>query len=108
MAKYDIAITVYDEHDRPVKKSTAKYSALRFGTVRAFMALFNLDEIEDTAQIIKTIYGAWDKLTDLLSRVFPDMAQDDWDSVHVDELVEGMTGIIRHAIENALKLKDPN
>lgn len=107
MAKYDIAITVYDEQDLPVKKCTAKYSALRFGTVRAFMALFNLDEIEDTAQMLKTIYGAWDKLTDLLSRVFPDMGPDDWDNVHVDELVEVMTGIITHTLETALKLKDP-
>ena len=62
------------------------------------MALLDLDDINDTTALLRTIYGAWDQTTKILSECFPDMQEEDWDNVYINELVPVVVGIAKTSL----------
>ena len=54
-------IKVYDNANNVVKTSTAIDAELKFGAIRSIMKLLNIDDINDTGELLKTIYSFVDK-----------------------------------------------
>lgn len=90
-----LTINVYDEKDNVIKTEEAQAIDLRFGTIRALMQLLNVEDIENTAQLLKTVYGAWEQITGILSRVFPGMSDGDWENVKLSELMPLLIVILK-------------
>lgn len=88
-------IKVYGKDQKVVKTCQAVDASLKFGAIRKVMALLSIDDINDTGTLLKTIYGAWGELTEVLSQFFPEMTDDDWDNVLIEELVPVVFGIIK-------------
>lgn len=88
-------INVYDSDGNIIKTCQAVDLKLKFGSVRKIMALLQIDDVDNTAELIKMIYGAWDQLTKVLSECFPDMTDDDWDNVYIEELIPTIVGIMK-------------
>lgn len=83
----ELTINIYDEDDNIVKTCTAELIDIKFGQIAAIMELIDLDEIEDSYKLLKTIRKAWNQLKKILSRIFPDMEEDDWEFVSMKELL---------------------
>lgn len=94
-----IKINVYDDNDNIVKTCEAQTVKLRFGVIRKIMELLKIDDVTDTAELVKTIYGAWDQLTTVLEKCFPDMTEEDWDGVDISELVPAVIAILKEAVK---------
>ena len=104
----DIKIKVYDENDEIIKEVAATEATIRFGAVRHLMKLLKVDEMENTGDIFGIILDAWDEVTKILTRFFPDMEEDDWDNVNLDELVPAVIELLKGVFSDALKIpKDP-
>lgn len=88
-------IKVYGKDNKVIKECQAVDADLKFGAIRKVMALLSIDDIDDVGSLFKTIYGAWDQLTIVLSQFFPDMKDEDWDNVLVTELVPVIMGIVK-------------
>lgn len=97
-ANEKFVINVYDKEKKIIKTCTAIDCDLRFGSVRKIMALLDLDDINDTTALLRTIYGAWDQTTKVLSECFPDMLEEDWDNVYINELVPVVVGIAKASL----------
>ena len=95
----DLKLKIYDDNDSVVKEVTAQTVDLRFGTIRRLMELLNVEEIEDTSQLLKTVYGAWGKITAILSKAFPELTEEDWDGVKIGELLPVVLSIIRFSLK---------
>lgn len=93
--KEKFEINVYDDDGNIVKTCKSIDAKLRFGSVRKIMALLQIDDINDTAELIKMVYGAWDQLTKVLSKCFPEMTDDDWDNVYLEELIPTLLNILK-------------
>lgn len=103
-----IEIKAYDNEGRVTKICKAKMIDLKFGTIRAIMEVLNIENISDTAQLLNTIYGAWDQVVDILTECFPDMEKDDWENVKVKELMPVIMNILRYSFSEILTIpKDP-
>ena len=100
----EIKINVYDEENKVVKTSTAEVIELKFGPIRRLMKLLNVDDINDTAQLLKAVYGAWDELTKILSKCFPDMTDEDWDNVKLSELIPALIAILQYSFSEMLTI----
>lgn len=99
-----ITINVYDENDNIVKTSEAQVIDLRFGTVRALMKLLKVDDINDTAELLKVVYGAWEQITGILSKVFPDIEEEDWEGVKLSELMPAIITILKSSFAHILTI----
>ena len=103
-----LVLNVYDEKGNVTKTCEAKVIDIRFGTIRSLMKLLNVDNIDDTATLFKTVYNAWDQFILILNRCFPDMKEEDWDGVKLNELIPILIVILKDTFAQMLTIpNDP-
>ena len=108
-ANDEFEIKVYDENENVVKTCKAQAAKIRFGVIRKLMALLAMDDINDTASLLKTIYGAWEQVTKILGKCFPDMTEEDWDNVLFEDVIPVVYGIAQSSFTKMLSIpKDPD
>ena len=100
----EIKLNVYDDENNVVKTSKAELIELKFGAVRSLMKLLNIDDINDTAQLLKIVYGAWEQLTKILNSCFTDMTDEDWDNVKISELMPVIVAILKYSFTQMLTI----
>lgn len=100
----ELKITVYDDNDKAVKECKAQTVDIRFGQVSAIMELMDVENINDSAELLKTIHKAWKQLIKILSKVFPDMEDDDWDNVSLKELLPVVVAILKTSFAEMLTI----
>lgn len=91
-------VNVYDKTGNIKKQCEARTIKIRFGTLRNLMKLVNIEEVNDTVALMKTIYGAWDEIIEVLGEIFPDMEYDDWENVTLDELIPTVIDVLKFAM----------
>lgn len=100
----ELKLNVYDDENKVVKTATAEVMELKFGSIRSLMKLLNIDDINDTAQLLKVVYEAWEQLTKILNSCFPEMTDEDWDNVKVSELVIVLVAILKYSFTQMLSI----
>ena len=100
----ELILNVYDDENKVVKTCKAELVELKFGSIRSLMKLLNIDDINDTAELLKTVYKAWDQLTKILNGCFPDMTDEDWDNVKVSELIPTIMMILKYSFTEMLNI----
>ena len=100
----ELKLNVYDDENKVVKTATAEVMELKFGSIRSLMKLLKVDDINDTAQLLKVVYGAWEQLTKILNGCFPEMTDEDWDNVKVSELVIVLVTILKYSFTQMLSI----
>ena len=100
----ELILNVYDDEDKVVKTSKAEIVDLKFGSIRRLMKLLNIDDMNNTAELFKTVYSAWDQITKVLNSCFPDMTDDDWDNVKVSELMPVLISILKYSFTKILDI----
>jgi hypothetical protein len=68
------------------------------------MKLVEIEKAEDTGTLLSIVSGAWTELTRILSRCFPEMEEDDWDGVEINELLPAVVEIVKAAVAEINKI----
>ena len=100
----ELKITVYDDNDNVMKECTAQTVDVKFGQVAAIMELLDVEAMDNSMELLKTVRKAWKQLTRILSKIFPDMEDDDWENVSVKELLPVVVVIIKDSIAEMLAI----
>ena len=101
----NITLNVYENDMVTVKKEcVANTIKLPFGLIRKLMKLFNVDKLEDTAQILNIVMTSWDDVVAVLERVFPDIEESEWDNVDTSELVQVIFKVLKFSFAEMLKI----
>lgn len=103
-----LTLNVYDEKGEVKKICEAQIMDLEFGTVRSLMEVLNVDNVNNSLELLSTLYGAWEQVTGVLNRCFPDMEPEDWEHVKVKELLPVVLNILKASFAEILSIpKDP-
>ena len=103
-----IKINVYDDNDEVVKTVTAEPVNIMFGPVRSVMSLLKTDNITTTYEMMTAVCNAYDELFKVLSKAFPEIEENEWNHVRMDELVIALMSIMRDTFRLILAVpKDP-
>ena len=97
MDKVKMVLNVYDDDDNITKSCEGKLIDIKFVVLRSLMKLLKVDDINDTVELLKVVYGAWDKLISILEKCFPEMEDDDWDNVKLTELIPVLLLIVKYS-----------
>lgn len=97
-------LNVYDKDGNVTKTVESSNLDISFGHIRAIMELLNVDNIENTWELLTVVYSAWDKLTEILSQCFPEMEEDDWEYVRIKELIPELVQIIKDSFAEMLTI----
>lgn len=104
----NLVLNIYDDDDNVVKTVEASFVSLRYGTVANLMKLLKVDEIDNTAELLNIVLNAWNEITKLLNKCFPDMEDADWDNVKLDELLPIVIGILKGSFSYMLNIPQSN
>lgn len=88
-------LNVYDDDDHIIKQAEATPTSIKYGAVRRLMKLLKIEDAKDTWDIINIVSDVWDELTALLNKCFPEMTDEDWDNVKLEELIPALLAVIR-------------
>ena len=98
-----IILNIYDNDDNVVRTTEARLISLRFGVIRSLMELLNIDNVDNTMDLLKTVYEAWDEIKDILQKIFPDVSIEELDNTHIDELVPFLDAIKTGKVDRTLE-----
>ena len=90
-----ILLNVYDDNDNIVKQAEATPVSIKYGAVRKIMKLLKVDKIDNTLDILTTVNEVWEELTVILTKCFPDMTEEDFDNVKLEELIPAVIAILK-------------
>lgn len=97
----NITLKIYDESGKNVVKIyEAVAYEIPFGTIRALMGILKVEELDNQAELLKLLSNAWDKILDVLSNVFPECTDEEWDRVKTKEVLKAIIGIAKYAISD--------
>lgn len=100
-----VKLTVYEEDFVTVKKEcTAHMVKIPFGVIRKLMQIFNIENLNDTTQILNIVTQSWDSVVSVLDRIFPDIEPEEWDYVDAKELVGVVFALIKNATGELLRI----
>lgn len=71
---------------------------LEFGVVRKLMAILKVENMDNQAELIKVISDAWDEIIDVLSNVFPECTDEEWDKAKVKEVLRVIIDVAKYAV----------
>lgn len=100
----ELKITVYDDNDNVMKECTAQTVDVKFGQVAAIMELLDVESVEDSVQLMRMIKKVWKQLIKILSKIFPDMEDDDWNNVSLKELLPVLILILRDSFKEMMAI----
>ena len=99
-----LKINVYDDNDNVVKVCEAKPIDLKFGAIRSIMKLLKVDDINDTGELLKAVYNTWNQLTTILCDCFPEMTDEDFDNVKLNELIPTVVAVLKLSFTKILEI----
>ena len=100
----ELNLNVYDKSGKIVKTCNAEMIDLEFGTIRSLMEILNVENIEDTGELLSSVYGAWSELTEVLNQCFPEMEYEDWNHVKLKELIPLIINILKYSFAEILSI----
>lgn len=100
----ELTINVYDDDDNIIKKAKANTVDLRMGQVSAIMELLDADNIDTSLDLMNIVNKAWKQLVKILSKIFPDIKDEEWDNVKLSELLPVLVMIIRASFNEMMKI----
>ena len=100
----NLTINIYDEKGKVKKTSEAKLVDIEFGTVRKLMAILKIDSMENTFDILAAVNDAWEDIKMILSKVFPDLTDEELDSVKLKELLPVILQVIKYSFAEIVNI----
>ncbi|MBO5840609.1 MAG: hypothetical protein J6Q86_04210 [Methanobrevibacter sp.] len=97
-------LNVYNKDGEVIKTVEGNNIDIKFGHIRSIMKLLNVDNIDDTYDLLNSVYSAWEKLTEILSECFPEMEEEDWENVRIKELIPELIQIIKDSFAEILTI----
>ena len=99
-----IELNVYNDDGEVIKKVKGEPVHFRFGTIRKLMKILEVEKAENTGDLLAMVGGTWEELTRVLSKCFPEMQEEDWDGVEINELFPAVIEIVRSAVAELNKV----
>lgn len=101
----NIKLNVYNEDFTDVKKEcNANIIKIPFGMIRKLMGLFDVEHMDDTTQILNVVMNSWNDVVVLLSRIFPEIEDEEWDYVDTKELVSVLFKVLKESAKGLLRI----
>lgn len=100
----NLLLTVYDKDGNPIKTAVAQMVKLEFGTVRTLMRILKVDSMESTFDVLSTLAEAWEQVEEVLTKIFPELTDEDFEHVRVDELLPVVLGILGYSFAELLNI----
>lgn len=103
-----IKLNIYDDKKKIAKTLEVDGYDLMLGTVEDFMGVIDVDKIGDNMEVAKMVVKGYDQIKPLLMDVFPDLTDEDFRHIKVNELVQTIVQLGYAVVDTFKNLKTKN
>ncbi|MEE7582510.1 MAG: hypothetical protein UDO63_04765 [Oscillospiraceae bacterium] len=101
----ELKLNIYANDGKTIEKTyVAKDYNVSFGVIRKFMKLMNIDKLENKTEVLSLVMGAWEQFEVVLSGFFPDVQEEEWDRVSLEEIVDLVMNIAMNIVSKIAKI----
>lgn len=102
-----ISLDIYKEGSKTEieRTHTADGYDLMVGTVEDFMAVIDIDKIDDNKAIVKMIFESYSQIKALIMDVFPELTDEEFKRVKTSDLVRCVIALGTSVVESLNHLK---
>lgn len=100
----EIKLPVKNKKGEVIKEVTAMAPAIYFGTIDKLMELLDITEDTGSMEILKKVSTAWKEIVEILSDAFPEMNEEDWEYVRLNDLVPVILQVIRYTFSEIMTI----
>lgn len=105
----EIAMNIRKKGGKGIEKTyRAEGYDLMLGTLEDFMAIVDLDKMDDPVEVVKMVTKGYGALKPLLMDIFPELTEDELRRVAVADLVEVVKQIALSVIDSLGLIKSGN
>lgn len=108
MAKVELKIYKADSKNEVEKTYTVEGYDLMLGTVEDFMNIIDVDKMTDNKAVTKMVLQGFSKLKPFVKDVFPEITDDEYKRVKVNDLIRMFIQLGTAVVENLDVLKSGN
>ena len=101
----ELKLNIYAKDGKTIEKTyISKDYNVSFGIIRKFMKLINIEKMEDKMEVLNLVMGAWEQFETVLSGFFPEVTEDEWDRVSLEEIVDLIIDIAMSIVSKIAKI----
>lgn len=98
-----LEINIYDKKGKVKKTAKANLVDLEFGQVRKIMDLLEIESVTNTIEIVKKVNDAWDEIKAIIAQIFPDLNEEELDSIKLKELIPMLIIIVKYSFAEIIQ-----
>lgn len=105
-----ISLNIYKAEDKTQieKTYTAEGYNLMLGTIEDFMAIIDIDKLDNNIEIAKMVMSGYSQIKPLIKDIFPELSDDEFRRVKLDDLIRTILQVGTSVVENLNELKSGN
>lgn len=88
------------EQGKVVKIYEAEPYELEFGTVKTLMQILKIEDMSNQVELLKILGDAWDEILSVLTNVFPECTEEEWNHIKAKEVLRLIIDIAKFAISD--------
>lgn len=101
----ELKLNIYANDGKTIEKTyISRDYNISFGIIRKFMKLMNIDKLENKTEVLSLIMGAWEQFEAVLNGFFPDVQEEEWDRVSIEEIVDLVMDIAMGIVSKIAKI----
>lgn len=100
----EIKLPVKNKKGEIVKEVTAMTPAIYFGTISNLMELLDINDTTSSMELLKKVSTAWKEIVEILSDIFPEVTEDEWKCVRLNDLVPIVLQVIRYTFSEIMTI----
>ena len=100
----EIKLPVRNKKGEVVKNAEAMTPAIYFGTISNLMELLDIDDTTSSMELLKKVSTAWKEIVEILSDVFPEVTDDEWKYIRLNDLVPVVLQVIRYTFSEIMTI----
>lgn len=102
-----IKLDIYDKHDKTKVEKTLEVEGydLMMGTIDDFVAIIDLDKINDRTEVAKMAAKGYKQIKPLIMDIFPELQDEDYRNIKMNDLIRLIVQIGTSIMDNMDILK---
>lgn len=106
----ELILNIYDKKGKKVvRQAKGNTVDIMMGTIERLMSLLDIENSTDSIEILKKVSGAYQELKGILSLIFEDVTEEEWNYVKVKELIPVILNVVKYTFAEMNSIPtDPN
>lgn len=100
----ELRLPVKNKQGEVVKEVIAYTPQIYLGTIMNLMELLEIGDDINGLELMKKVSTAWREVKEILSDIFPEMEEEDWEYIRLNDLIPIILQVVRYTFAEIMTI----